>query len=392
MKKIKPPNIKSLSQQHYIIWGLLFLSLTVIGLMSAAQNYMLDVVEKKMDFSWFQVLSFNVPLWWLWLAITPVIIALGKKYRIQRGQLVQSLTIHIAVSLLIIVVLQVISAAWCNLHFPPYYMPVMQKVFWRLVHLEWAFVDFVAYWMLLTIFYGYEYYQHLQARELKVAQLETQLVESELRALKMQLHPHFLFNTMNALSTMILKGENKTARKMIEQFSSFLRMTLEEKGSQEVPFECELNFVQRYLEVEKVRYQHKLNIQYDVAPQSLNAQVPNLILQPIVENAIRHAIAPMESDGCLTIRALRKNGSLILQVQDNGKGMTPETLTTSGKGIGLSNTRKRLENLYGENYYFDLSNAIGGGLVVTLEIPFQEYQHTDDDQTIYNVDLIEEDA
>ena len=222
--------------------------------------------------------------------------------------------------------------------------------------------------------YAYSYYRSYREGQVKTLQLEAQLSHSQLQALKMQLHPHFLFNTLHSISALLNKDVG-AARKMITRLGDFLRLTLENSGSQEVTLQQEMEFLSCYLEIERIRFQNRLVTRIDVGEQTLAAKVPNLILQPIVENAIRHGIAPRSTSGLLEIAAKQVDGVLRIQVRDNGPGL-PEHRTSQNqlkKGLGLANTETRLQRLYGANHLFDLSNDPAGGLIVTLEIPF----HTD---------------
>ena len=187
----------------------------------------------------------------------------------------------------------------------------------------------------------------------------------------MQLHPHFLFNTLNSISA-LLHHDPELADRMIARLGDFLRLTLENSGAQEVTLQKELEFLKCYLEIERVRFQDRLTVSYDVAPETLDAMVPNLVWQPIVENAIRHAIAPRSGRGHIEMRAQRTGETLQLQVKDDGPGL-PSNQNSNGsssKGVGLANTRERLRQLYGNNHRFELVNGSDRGLVVTLEIPF----------------------
>ncbi|HET8677491.1 MAG TPA: histidine kinase [Blastocatellia bacterium] len=188
----------------------------------------------------------------------------------------------------------------------------------------------------------------------------------------MQLHPHFLFNTLNSVSA-LLDEDVEAADEMLARLGDLLRMTLTNSGAQEVTLQEELEFLRCYLEIERVRFQDRLTIQMDIDPQALDALVPNLILQPIVENAIRHGIASRINPGRIEIRAARAGDALQLQVKDNGPGIQTKSdlAVTSREGVGLSNTRARLKQLYGPRHRFELSDAVGGGLLLTIEIPFQ---------------------
>jgi LytS/YehU family sensor histidine kinase len=227
----------------------------------------------------------------------------------------------------------------------------------------------IIYWAVLGIGYGIQFYRKYREGVLRASHLETQLVQAQLQALKMQLHPHFLFNTLNAISTLVRKNRNKSATDMIAGLSDLLRLTLESVGVQKVPLKQELDFLETYLEIEQTRFEDRLRIQMDIHPDTLEAFVPNLLLQPLVENAIRHGIAPHSSGGCVEIKARRDEDRLWLQVRDDGPGLPEGDVLNTG--VGLVNTRARLERLYGTRHRFSLSNAPTGGAVVTLEIPLE---------------------
>jgi LytS/YehU family sensor histidine kinase len=241
-------------------------------------------------------------------------------------------------------------------------------------------IDVIFYWTIVGVGYAFEYYrrfreQQLQAAglELRATRLETQLARAQLQALKMQLHPHFLFNTLHAISA-LMDDDIKGARRMIARLSELLRLTLEGAGRQEVSLRQELDALERYLEIEQIRFQDRLKVHLAVEPETLDASVPNLVLQPIVENAVRHGIAPRSSAGRIEIRAERRDGMIELQVIDDGPGLHPYGEGCPDEfreGIGLANTRARLRRLYGDEHCIEIRNADEGGLVVKLAIPFR---------------------
>ncbi|HST19615.1 MAG TPA: histidine kinase, partial [Blastocatellia bacterium] len=233
-----------------------------------------------------------------------------------------------------------------------------------------SFTDFLTYSVIVGIYYAFNYYQKYREREVRALQLEGRLAQAELQNLKMQLHPHFLFNTLHAISV-LMQEDVQAANRMLVRLGDLLRMTLDNVGTHEVSLKQELEFLQGYLEIEQTRFQDRLTICMDVDPLVLDARVPNLILQPLVENAIRHGIAPRASSGKLEIRAAREDGSIRLEVQDNGLGLPEADEANVLKGVGLSNTRARLEQLYGPKHQFKMSNAEGGGLLVSILIPFR---------------------
>jgi len=204
----------------------------------------------------------------------------------------------------------------------------------------------------------------------EASKLETLLVQSNLQALKMQLQPHFLFNTLNAISSLIHE-DPKMADDMIGSLSQFLRATLESSSANEIPLSEELKFVDCYLEIQETRFGDRLKIQREIDGAVLDASVPALILQPLVENAVRYGIEPLEAGGTVTLKAWRSGDILRLQVSDTGPGFDQVSQSNSGSGIGLSNTRARLRTLYGDKHRFQLTNAVPRGACVSIEIPFQ---------------------
>ena len=214
-----------------------------------------------------------------------------------------------------------------------------------------------------------DYYQRYREGELRASQ-------AQLQALKMQLHPHFLFNALHSISALV-HSDPDAADKMIARLGDFLRLTLDSAAAQEVPLRQEIEFLNCYLEIERIRFQDRLTTRLEVDPQVLNCRVPNLILQPIVENAIRHGVSQRAAHGHVEVRAYRAGQCLRLEVRDNGRGLPDDgaaavhTTQSGSGGVGLSNTRARLQQLYGGAYRFDIANAPTGGAVVTLEIPLQ---------------------
>jgi two-component system LytT family sensor kinase len=229
----------------------------------------------------------------------------------------------------------------------------------------------MTYWVIVLISHAFNYYNSFRKGELKAAQLSSQLAQSQLEALKMQLHPHFLFNTLHSISALLNKDVD-AARSMIARLGDFLRLTLENSGSQEVTLQQEIEFLNGYLDIERIRFQDRLTTLVEVDPIVLDVMVPNLILQPLVENAMRHAIANSDC-GRIEVLAVPSNGMLRIQVKDNGPGLqvVRAYANRSKPGVGLANTKARLERLYGSAHRLEFENKPNGGLVVTMEIPRQ---------------------
>ena len=303
----------------------------------------------------------------LWALATPLVLWLARRIRIERNNWRRSALLHIVLSLAIsvpmitidylIYMIQIGSGGNLTM------LRTFKFVFYNLDR------SLLIYWLLVLISHAFNYYNSYRKGELKASQLRTQLVQAQLEALKMQLHPHFLFNTLHSISA-LLNQDVEAARRMISRLGDFLRLTLENAGTQEVTVQQELEFLNGYLEIERIRFQDRLTTSVTVDPEVLDQRVPNLILQPIVENAMRHAISN-SNGGRIEIIVSPRNGMLRIEVKDNGPGMR---LVRSGPdrsktGLGLANTKARLERLYGSAHSLDLANEPTGGLVVTMEVP-----------------------
>ena len=231
-----------------------------------------------------------------------------------------------------------------------------------------------SYVTCLAIFgvdYAFDYYAKFRERGLKTSQLEAKLAKTQLQVLKMQIHPHFLFNTLNAISTLIRKDPDASDR-MLTHLSDLLRITLDNAGEQEVPLEKELELLEPYLEIEKTRFSDRLVIAIDIEPEVKSAKVPNLLLQPLVENAIKHGVGPRSSGGRIEISAKKENGRLLIEIRDDGLGIPGDSQKKLKEGIGISNTRARLKQLYGDNFKFSIHNRRDSGVLVEISIPFAE--------------------
>jgi sensor histidine kinase YesM len=222
-------------------------------------------------------------------------------------------------------------------------------------------------WSLL--YFAINSWIELDEQRERAAKAETMAQAARLRALQAQLEPHFLFNTLNAISTLVVEGQNADAAKMIARLSDFLRLSLETANTPEIPVAEELEFVRRYLEIEQVRFGSRLRVTIDATPDAMSGMVPALLLQPLVENAVKHGVLTTEQGGSVSVTAERKNGAIRLCVADDGPGMPEHRL--AARGVGLSNTVTRLRELYGDASGFSLGPTSPGGVTVTIEIPFR---------------------
>lgn len=349
-----------------LIWGIW----TFIGIVFTFQGYFTSYrSERPMPFT--ESLYIQMTWSYLWALATPLVLWASARLPIERSNWIRNALLHIPISIILSVVLTAFGRVLIWLYFG--YSIGKPLTFDSVtIFVVSNFSEGIGIYMLIALSsYAYGYYHRYRAGQIKTLQLEALLSQAQLQALKMQLHPHFLFNTLHSISALLTK-DVESARKMITRLGDFLRLTLENSGSQEVSLKQEMEFLSCYLEIERIRFQNRLVTHIDLGDQTLDAQVPNLILQPIVENAIRHGIAPRSSPGLIEIEAKQQNGTLRIQVRDNGPGLSehPTSANLSKKGLGLSNTETRLERLYGADHLFKLCDNPGGGLIVTLEIPF----------------------
>lgn len=343
---------------RWVRWLLALVGWTAVAVFFASQTY-LSYKYSGGQAHWWLVLKMNLVEWYLWGFLAPGIVWLARRFPLERGRWVRGLTTHLLASVGLALL------KWTLNNFLRRYL----LGFSQSMSLIYGFhQNLVTYWIVVAATQGYLYYSRYREGELRTAQLSAQLAQAQLQALRMQLHPHFLFNTLNAISTLVHK-DPEVADRMIARLSDLLRLTLENIGVQEVRLAQELEFLERYLEIERMRFPDRLKVRMHIAPETLDARAPYLILQPLVENAIRHGIASRSTPGIVEVRAEHNDGKLILEVRDDGPGISPKL--NPKDGVGISSTRARLERLYGTAYQFGLCNAPEGGLVVTLVLPFQ---------------------
>ncbi len=233
----------------------------------------------------------------------------------------------------------------------------------------WSFYIMLS-WSLL--YFGIKYYQMLEAEKQKVLKANSMANQAQLKMLRYQLNPHFLFNTLNAISTLVMIDDNKTANSMVTKLSDFLRYSLDMDPMKKVTLANEIKALSLYLEIEKVRFEERLTLKFEIQNNCQNALVPSMIFQPLVENAIKHAIAVQEQGGCISISVSRFANDLQLEIADNGPGADIKDGSLSREnGVGLANTQERLATLYDNNYSLVVSDNIPSGVKINIRIPFQ---------------------
>jgi two-component sensor histidine kinase len=371
--KIPVMNSSPVFTRKLVKWISIWAVWTLVAFFFASQFAVQNQHSQNPGPFW-RILMWQLFSGYVWFALSPIILWLGGKFPFDGKHWKLSLPAHLAFSLLIALVQLSIDAYVLpklgylrNFQTGSYFETY--KIF-LLINMHFSVA---IYWGVLTIHQAIKYYRKYKERELTTSQLEARLAQSRLQVLKMQLHPHFLFNTLNAISELIYK-DPESADRMIMNLSDLLRMSFESLEVQEIPLKQELEFLEKYLEIEQMRFHDRLRVEMQIAPETLEASVPNMVLQPLVENAIKHGIAPRSSGGRIDIEATRSNGDLKISVVDDGLGVPFGDVENMADGVGLSNTKRRLRHLYGEGHRFELGVRGKSGLRVDLTIPFKPFE------------------
>jgi signal transduction histidine kinase len=343
-------------------WLIVFGVSTGIGLLFVFQNYV-GMSQEATQYKWNELLFGLLSYWYVWALLFPFIVWLARHFPLEAGPTARSLRWHIPAFIFVPVIHIAIYALFLHAvdgDERPYLRTSIGLM------KSGLFFRYLTYAFLLATSYSIDYYRHFRERELRTSRLEAKLVEAQLQALKSQIHPHFLFNTLNAISSLMHKNV-EAADEAISRLADLLRATLEANGAQEVTLRQELDLLKQYIEIEKLRFGERLIVEMDVQKEAEEAMVPNLLLQPIVENAIRYGISTQSRTGKVTVSARCTDRTLEIRVLDDGPGL-PKHFE---EGIGIGNTRARLRQLYGTNQSFLMTEGRPEGLCVTLQIPLR---------------------
>jgi two-component system LytT family sensor kinase len=316
--------------------------------------------------SWAKCLRSEVPFAWLWGLSTPVILWCARKFRLEGPHWGRHLLIHASLLLVLSPVIKIIYDWICPEPNSMFNHFTWVKMF-RSVEMTLDTAT-LLYAVVVGVEHAFVYYQRYQTGIAKSARLQTQLVQAQLQALKMQLHPHFLFNTLHSI-TALVHEDPEMAERTIARLSELLRLFMANSTIHEVPLTEELRILELYLEIEKARFEDRLRVIYDVPPVLRDAMVPNLVLQPLVENSIRHGVGRRSEPGWISIAAERYSDTLVLRVTDNGAGFEAAEPVHQGMGLGI--TRGRLESLYGGEQSLEIRNLPAGGVEARITMPFR---------------------
>jgi two-component system LytT family sensor kinase len=303
-------------------------------------------------------------------ALTPLVLWLGRRWPIERQTWRMRVPLHVALSVVFSAVeLALETVAFIQLGLLESVMKHSFLIGFPVMVVSGFHENIITYWGILGIQSGFRYYRGFQERELHASELKAQLVKAQLSALKMQLQPHFLFNTLNAIMVLVRQHRGRQAEEMLARLSDLLRCVLEDVEAQQIPLRRELEYLRLYLSIEQVRFQDRLEIEISADDTALDAAVPHMGLQPIVENAVRHGIGRVAAAGTIRISASRNEQTLLIQVADDGPGLGATDLSES-RGIGLANTRARLQQLYGDAANLKVENG-ERGVVATITMPYR---------------------
>ena len=332
---------------------------TLFGLSVFGACLVADAATGAESLPWRSLLAYSLGAAWIWAALTPAVLRLTRGAGFSAGHRLRSVLLHAATGagfVLVSVALQSMLASATRID--------TSGVSLLLPRVENSLLAYVS---LVLIGRASHFLTLLKTRQIHASELEARLAKTHLQLLRMQLQPHFLFNTLNTVAELV-HSDPDTADQMITRLGRLLRLSLDHAGHQVVPLRQEIEFLRMYVEIEQVRFQDRLQIVWDVAPDTLDAAVPTLLWHPVLENAIRHGVTPLAGRGRIVIAAQRSGEDLILEIRDNGRGLPQGQVLR--EGVGLRNIRERVDQLYGLRARFAIAPAAGGGTVATLRLPF----------------------
>ena len=356
-----------------VSWTQILLVATALSLLSTTLAWQAGRISgRPHQLSTLVILNFS--WWYIWAVMAPAVIWLAQRFRFERAGLGRAALVHVPA---------VVACSWAHVagmegvHWWLAYAEGKDYLWWTQVkraavlYLDW---EMMTYWAIVGVSHALLYYRESRARAVRSAHLETKLAEARLASLQQQLHPHFLFNTLHAISSLMHK-DVEAAERVLMQLSDLLRMTLDHLGQRGIPLAVELDILSRYVDIERTRFADRLSVRFDIDPGTLEGLVPSLLLQPLVENAIKHGIAGKAGPGHIVISSAREGDKLRLEVRDDGAGLSESALMALQKGIGVSTTRARLECLFGADFRFEF-HRLAQGLAVVVAVPWRVHQES----------------
>lgn len=322
--------------------------------------------------AWLPLFATELATWLPWALATPLVISLARRYPINRGATVPTMVVHLAAFATVSAVaeawsavLQVLFNPWGNRRQPTFWDA------WSTTLLYQVLIFLIAYALILTITYLVDSRENVARQMTETARLNEELSKAQLAALRRQMEPHFMFNTLNSIAGLVRDHRNDAAVSMIVGLSEFLRRAAEDSHRSQVTLAEEVEYLQRYVDIQKVRFGERLRVSMDIPADLLGAQVPSLLLQPLVENAIKHGVAKRVAGGSVRVTGARMHGSVCLSVYNDGPGFLKDW-QTNGPGVGLANLRTRLQILHGDASELQMRRAGADGVEVVVTLPLKE--------------------
>lgn len=355
-----------ISLKSWIIIFFIWLLLGFYFILSSAVYY----IDLEQVFNWKSNLINRMPSFFLWGLLTPIVIHIAFKYRIEKANFYSKIFIHILIGAVFTFIHRLISVSISY-----YTLSTIGETSESLTNILFGekfiifsawFDGFFIYWVFLAAIYSFDYYKSFNENRLKATELESKLAQAELNALKMQLQPHFLFNTLNAISVLVHK-DPESADEMITRLSDLLRLTIDKFGQKKVTLKEEIDFINSYLDIQKIRYKKRLSVKIDIPASIYDNEVPAFILQPVIENSIKYAVEPSSEHTHILISAFTNDRYLTIEINDNGPGMNGNI----NEGVGIKNIKARLDQMYGDNKFFSMSDSVSGGVKTIIKIPIE---------------------
>ena len=365
---MRPEPVQETTSRAQVKPWLIVVIWVLYGVISVNQSVLWAEINNRPT-HWNTILAFTLCICVTWLAFTPLVIWAVRRWPVVSDAWQRSLLVHIPLAL---------TLAAIDVHIDRFVMPRYDgsvAANFLSGYLSQLDINVFYYAVIAACITAADMYHKYRERQRKAAELHTELVTAKLESLKMQLQPHFLFNTLNAINALIHE-DTEAADRMVTRLADLLRLTLYE-SRHEIPLARELEFISAYVEIQQIRFQNRLTVSFEVKGAVMGAVVPSLLLQPLVENAIRHGITPRARAGHVWIRAYRAGDELVLEVEDDGIGMTGSPRLTPG-GIGLQNTRARLEQLYASAHELLIHSVEQRGTLVRIRLPYDERTTFDD--------------
>ena len=342
------------------------------GLFDASQSVLIMHAEGK-HHSWLPIFGTQLASWMVWALATPFVSRLARRYPIIRGATVPTAAVHLTA----FTAVSMVSAAWCALLamlFNPWDYSQRPGPFtevWRTSLLDQVLTFLIVYALILAVTFVVDSREKMARQMIETARLNEELSMAQLAALRRQMEPHFMFNTLNSIAGLVREHSNDAAVSMIVGLSEFLRRASADSHRPQVTLEEEVEYLNRYLGIQKIRFGDRLRASVDIPTELMHARLPNLLLQPLVENAIKHGIAKRVAGGTIRVTGASENGRLCLCVYNDGPSL-PTDWHAAQSGVGIRNLRTRLQILYGDEFELQLRNADTAGVEVLVTLPFRE--------------------